>query len=618
MSNGSQSLWEKTAGFVAKNKTAILITSLAGASAAGAYVYYQQQAATQGSTTETTSKKKNKKKKKKAATPIAEEAAAPAAERTTAVSTASEKPFPVDAAGLPALTGEIVAALSPEQIEEWSVALKESGNVVFKEKSYEAAIAFYSAALQVKEDPVFYSNRSACYSALEDHENVIADTTAALTLKPDYSKCLLRRAASYELLEQYENAMFDLTALTVYGGFNNQSLESTLERVLKKHSVKIVSQQLENRVPSLPSASSISSFFGAFIQETTLGGLLSQNAAEGSADAYLYHALAELAKNTPEGYEAADVALAQAVAAYGDVSPDAENAVQAAVALEYSGAIKFLKNDPLASLVDINAALAIKPRARTYVFKALIAADKANFEDALASFAQAVETDASCPDIYYHQGQMYYLTGDLAQAEEQFEKAKLYNPDNVYAYIQLACIAYRNGQSADAEAKFAEARAKFPTSPEIPNYYGEILADKGDLAGSLKQFDTAARLQEALPNFSVGAVPLVNKATLISREGKVDEAVEILTKACELDPKSELARISLAQLMLQTDKVEDAITLFEESSVLARALEEKIQATSFAEASKMQIRIKQDPHLSQKLGELMAQASAMQAQQTQF
>ena len=52
--------------------------------------------------------------------------------------------------------------------------------------------------------------------------------------------------------------------------------------------------------------------------------------------------------------------------------------------------------------------------------------------------------------------------------------------------------------------------------------------------------------------------------------------------------KSELARISLAQIKLQKDEVDDAIVLFEESSDLARSIEEKIQATSFAEATKMQ------------------------------
>ena len=60
---------------------------------------------------------------------------------------------------------------------------------------------FYSAALELKQDPIYYSNRSACYAALDDHENVIKDTTEAINLKPDYTKCILRRATSFEVLE---------------------------------------------------------------------------------------------------------------------------------------------------------------------------------------------------------------------------------------------------------------------------------------------------------------------------------------------------------------------------------------------------------------------------------
>ena len=127
---------------------------------------------------------------------------------------------------------------------------------------------------------------------------------------------------------------------------------------------------------------------------------------------------------------------------------------------------------------------------------------------------------------------MYYLTSDLDKAEENFLKAKQYNPENLYAYIQLACIIYKKGNFAESELSFNEARLKFPTSPEILNYYGEILADHGDIEGAIKQYEIAARLQEALPNYSVGAVPLINKASLISREGpeKLVEAEELLTK----------------------------------------------------------------------------------------
>lgn len=598
--------------FFIKNKTAIIVTALAVSSAVGAYWFYNQLQATSSSpgskdlggdstTTGSSSSKKNKKKKK------SKSSSSPDPETPSSGNKNHKKSpkYPVNSQGLPEITSDVVNRLSEQEKEEWAVQLKEDGNTEFKNKQYEAAIAYYTAALQLKEDPIYYSNRSACYAALEDHENVIKDTTAAIKLKPDYTKCILRRATSYEILERYEDAMFDLTALTIYGGFSNKSVEQILERVLRKHSIKIVDQK--EKVLALPSAATIGSFFGAFADESQLTDV-DENSQGGGK--FLYDAFAKIKGNTRDGYEEADTLINQAVSA---LEEDASKKDTYAIALEYASAFQFLKNDPTTAADLINKSLSIQPRPRAYVFRALINADKSSYDEALKDFKLAEKLDPNSPDIYYHLGQLHYLTGDLTNAEVNFKKAKSLNPDNVYAYIQLACIAYKNGQQDDANEKFTEAKLKFPTSPEIPNYYGEILADKGDVDSALRQFDISARLQEKLDRFSVGALPLINKATVISRESleRIGDAESLLTKACELDPKSELARISLAQIKLQKDEVDDAITLFEESCDLARSIEEKIQAISFAEATKMQKRIKNDPILTAKIAELMRQGGAL-------
>lgn len=597
---------DNTTNFFARNRTAIALTALAGVSAAGAYYYYsQQQLGKSDSQSDSSSKKKKKKSKKKAKNGEGESGAS-ASDSTEKSVSSGEKLYPVDAKGVPQIGDDAVAKLSEKEKDEWAIALKEDGNTEFKNKKYDEAIVYYSAALKLKTDPVFFSNRSACYAALNDHENVIKDTTEAIKIKPDYTKCVLRRATSYEILEKYTDAMFDLTALTIYGGFSNKSVEQVLERVLKKHSVKIVEANLKNRTLELPSASTIGSFFGAFVPETNPEGL--SESSEGS-DKFLFDALANINSNTQEGYEKADTLFNQAVEAYNieELTNKSDAAAKASIALEYSAAIKFLKNDPTAAASDIAKAMALKPRPRTYIFRALINADKASFAEAISDFEEAKRINPKFPDTFYHLGQLYYLTGDLQKAEENFTLAKDLNPNNVYAHIQLACITYKNGDIKAAEDKFTEAKLKFPTSPEIPNYYGEILADRGDIQAACKQFDTAARLQTALPTYSVGALPLINKATLISRESleRMDESEKLLTDACELDPKSELARISLAQIKLQKEQVDEAIVLFEESSNLARTIEEKVQATSFAEATKMQKTIKNDPILTKKIEEVM-------------
>lgn len=586
--------------FTRSRTAAIALTAIAGLSAAGAayYVYSKQQSTESKDATSRNgdaSKKKSKAKKLKES------------DKSTEAAPKKKAPvYPVNSAGLPDISDELVATLTDEQKEEWSLALKEDGNNVYKAKNHKDAIAFYTAALKMKQDPIFYSNRSACYAALDDHENVINDTTEAIKLKPDYTKCVLRRATSYEILEKYEEAMFDLTAMTIYGGFSNKSVEQVLERVLKKHSIKIV--ESKPKQAKLPSAGTINSFFGAFLLDLHPEGI-DENST--GASKYLYDALQALKKQTEEGYDEADSLFNQAVSAFEaeKFDKDSSLATLAVIAMEYNAGFLFLKNEQQEASDVIKKAIALKPRPNSYIFRALINADNHSFDDSIKDFQTAKEMDPTCPDTYYHLGQLHYLTGAMDEAEACFTAAKKYNPENVFAYVQLACVAYKKGFLDQSKERFSEARLKFPTFAEVPNYYGEILADQGDIEGACKQFDISARLQEKLPTFSVGSIPLVNKAACISRDSldKIDEAEELLVKACALDAKSEPARLALAQIKLQKEKVDDAIVLFEEASDLARTFDEKVQATSFAEATKMQKKIRDDPVLSKKIAEMMKQ-----------
>lgn len=585
--------------FLARNKAAITLAVLASAGAVGAYWFYSQQKE-QAPTDKDDSKKKRSKKKKKS-TEQAEAAAA----------SDESVPYPVNSKKEPDFTDEQVAQLTEEQKEEWAVALKTSGNALYKLQNFPEAIKFYTAALRVKEDPVFYLNRSACYSSLDDHENVIADASEAIRLKPDYAKCILRRASSYEELERYTDAMFDLTALTVYGAFNLKSVEQRLERVLQKHSIKLVEAQMRDRVPQLPSAVTLASFFGAFVHETNPEGVSAESTG---ADRLLWEVADAIYSKKAEKYDDIDTLIQKAVTAYEDekVTASSPNATKATIAYEYAVLIAFLKYDRESLASSLTRAFELKPRARTYVVRALVNAETSTMDLLLSDFQKAEEIEPENPDGPYHKGQLYYLHGELDKAEACFIKAKELSDQNLFAYIQHACVVYRKGKFEEAVALFDEAKLKFPTSPEVLNYYGDILADRGDTKGAIKQYDIAIRLQRDLPGVGVGATPLINKATLLQRDGLDEngETADLLTKAAEMDPKNEAALISLAQLKLTQDKADEAVGLFEEAARLSRSFDDKVLATSFAEATKMQLRIRADPELTRRVNEILQSHAA--------
>lgn len=582
--------------FVSRNKTAIIATAAAGSAAIGAYYYYRQaqRAALdedeKGAEGSESSKKKKKNKKKKSGenggTPV----------------------YPVGQNGEPLL--ENIEELSQELRETYATALKDRGNEFFKKKDYDNALKYYNYALVVKKDPVFYSNISACYVSLGQLDKVVENSTKALELKPDYSKALLRRASANESLENYADAMFDLSVLSLNGDFNGSSIEPMLERNLNKQAMFVLKDKLGNNVSQqLPSNTALASFFGIFPPETTFANYNEND----EADVGLKNGLEDLYKRSSEGYKLADEAFVKSASFFtnklSEFPDDAVLKEKTAIALEHNGIFKFLKNDPLGAHDDIEKAIQLHPRLNSYIYMALLMADKGQAEEYYQYFDKAIALDPNYGPAYYHRGQMYYITGQYEKAGKDFDKAKECDENNIFPYIQLACLAYREDKFDDCETLFSEAKRKFPTAPEVPNFYAEILGDKGDLEAALKQYEIAKRLEEALDGIHVGVAPLVGKATLLARQPSVEnfrEATLLLEEACRRDPTSEQAKVGLAQLKLQQEEVDEAINLFEEAANLARTVDEKLQATTFAEAAKVQKRIKADPVVSAKIEETLA------------
>lgn len=610
------SLFLKTpmASFYERNKVAVIATAAVGLASVAATAYYLSSQvngasaatdSTVGATDDKSAskkKKKNKKNKKKASSAEGSSTASVAATHTGT--------YPVDSTGLPNINEDSIKSISKTQKDEWALELKEKGNEYFKDADYENAIVYYSKALICQEDPIFYGNRSACYNALGNFEKTIEDTTKALELDPQYIKCLFRRATAYENVGKFQDALFDITAMTIYGGMADNSNEKMMERVLRKLSVKLDEEVYSKLPKELPSASSMSSFFGAFVKEDIDRNLDSY--PEGSATRFIVEALNELELDTQEGYDKANTLFNQAIAQF-EKSIEGVDPKIVAIAYEYAGSLEFLKTDTDLAKKYLEKAIEIFPRPRQHVVLGLIGADLGNFQVANDEFEKAISMNPDDPNIYYHFGQIHYLMGALPEAQKYFEKSKELNPKNVYAHIQLACIVYRQGDFAKCEEMFKAAKNAFPTSPEVPNYYGEILFDRKDTVGAIKQFSVAAVLQEKLPTFNVGALPLINKSVVYQMQQNVDKTIEILTQATELDPKSEVARMSLGQMYLSKGDVEGAIKKFDEACKLSRSGEDRKQAISLLEASKMQLRIRNDPVLSAKVQEMML-AAGMAAQ----
>lgn len=82
--------------------------------------------------------------------------------------------------------------------------------------NYRQAIEDYNAALAMKPDAEFYSNRANAYAAIKQHEKAFNDYHDALKLKPDFADGFYNRGLLYIERGQYDMAVLDLTSAIKY------------------------------------------------------------------------------------------------------------------------------------------------------------------------------------------------------------------------------------------------------------------------------------------------------------------------------------------------------------------------------------------------------------------
>jgi mitochondrial import receptor subunit TOM70 len=92
-----------------------------------------------------------------------------------------------------------------------AASLKQKGNDTYQARKFTVAAEFYTRAIAVspQPEPVFYSNRAACYVSMEppQHQKAVEDCDEALKLDSRYIKALNRRGTALEALERYEDAL---------------------------------------------------------------------------------------------------------------------------------------------------------------------------------------------------------------------------------------------------------------------------------------------------------------------------------------------------------------------------------------------------------------------------
>jgi import receptor subunit TOM70 len=256
---------------------------------------------------------------------------------------------------LPEVDETTVGNLSEQDRKQYAAKLKDAGNRAYGLKDFPKAIDLYGKAILCKSDPVFYSNRAACYIALSEWEKAVEDTTAAINLDNEYVKALNRRANAYEHLEKYSEALLDFTASCIIDGFRNESSAEAVERLLKKVAEAKGKAILAGKEKRLPSPSFVTNYLQSFRARPPPAGLEEEaELAEDSGKGQLQLGLRSIGKKTAEGYEEAAAAFDQALV-LGDLGE------HEAFAYNMRGTFRYLRGDTLEALNDLTKSIELQP-----------------------------------------------------------------------------------------------------------------------------------------------------------------------------------------------------------------------------------------------------------------
>ncbi|KAL2130609.1 hypothetical protein VTI74DRAFT_6193 [Chaetomium olivicolor] len=602
------SLWDRISTWVSEHKA--VVYTIAGVAVvvttAGAVYYVRSSSQESKDTTPRLSKKERRKRKqaereaeaeKAAASAKAAEANAPAA-KAASVETADE---------LPEIDETTVQRLSEAERKEYAQKLKEAGNKAYNAKDFEKAIGLYSKAILCKPDPVYYSNRAACYNALSQWEKVVEDTTAAINLDPEYVKALNRRANAYDHLGKYSEALLDFTASCIIDGFRNEQSAQAVERLLKKFAETKAKEILQTKPAKLPSSTFVGNYLQSFRTKPRPAGLEdSVELEEESGKGQLQKGLKALESKTGPGYEEAAEAFDKALE-LGDLGE------HEAYAYNLRGTFRCLKGKHEDALADLTKSITLDPEmTQSYIKRASMNLELGAPDKAEEDFAAALAKNAEDPDIYYHRAQLHFIKGEFAEAQKDYQKSIDLDRDFIFSHIQLGVTQYKMGSIASSMATFRRCMKNFDKTPDVYNYYGELLLDQGKYHEAIEKFDTAIELEKETKPTCMNVLPLINKSlALFQWKQDFSEAEKLCEKALIIDPECDIAVATMAQLLLQQGKVVEALKYFERAAELARTEGELVNALSYAEATRTQIQVQEKyPKLASKLGGMAAAGGA--------
>ncbi|MGA1796277.1 MAG: tetratricopeptide repeat protein [bacterium] len=156
---------------------------------------------------------------------------------------------------------------------------------------------------------------------------------------------------------------------------------------------------------------------------------------------------------------------------------------------------------------------------------------------------------------HYEYGLVYLEQGDLAQAYEEFGKAREILPDDDRAHFGLGLALYFQGKF---EQSFLAYQRAIALNPQVPEYYNNMAATLGKMA-RWKDVIEYCRVALDMPSYSTPGFAYYNMGCAYVNLGKAEKAIECLRKATDENPDYSYAHVQLGKALAMRGNYSDAI-----------------------------------------------------------
>jgi len=176
--------------------------------------------------------------------------------------------------------------------------------------------------------------------------------------------------------------------------------------------------------------------------------------------------------------------------------------------------------------------------ARTCLATAQTLEQQGHDKEALLEYRRAREKDPRLAGVARRLALLYDRQGDTEHARDEYQAALREQPNDPDLLNDVGCFYYQRGDAAEAEKYLRQALAVSPDHKRAWGNLGKALALEGKYEQSCDAFGHVVRPAQAAMNVGI----------LLAKEGKVNEARQILLKSLRLEPELKAARAMLQGL----------------------------------------------------------------------